>query len=205
MSNIRLTYFDFDGGRGEPIRLALSIAGIEFEDRRITFKDFPSLLSTFPLGCIPILEMDGETWTQCNALLRYFGKKAGLYPEDPWQAYLCDEILDIMEDVSDAIGKTFGLEGEALKQGREAVAAGMFSKALSLLDKRLQAAGGEYFADKQLTIADLKVFEWARMLGAGFLDHVPTDLVQQVAPAINEHMQRIADEPGVKAYYEKRA
>jgi hypothetical protein len=37
MPKLTLTYFDFDGGRGEPARLALSIAGIAFEDRRVTF------------------------------------------------------------------------------------------------------------------------------------------------------------------------
>lgn len=35
MPKIVLTYFDFDGGRGEPARLALRIGGVEFEDRRI--------------------------------------------------------------------------------------------------------------------------------------------------------------------------
>ncbi len=205
MSNIRLTYFDIDGGRAEPIRLVLSIAGIEFEDRRITFQDFFSLADILPLGCVPILEMDGETWTQCNPLIRFFGKKAGLYPDDPWQAYLCDEVMDIMEDLSHALGKTFGLEGDALKQAREDIAAGMFTKALRLLDKRLQAAGGEYFADNRMTVADLKVFEFVRMLSAGFLDHIPADLAEKVAPTITKHMQRVAADPGVKSYYDKRA
>ena len=38
MSRIKLTYFDFDGGRAEPTRLALSIAGIAFEDERLSFQ-----------------------------------------------------------------------------------------------------------------------------------------------------------------------
>ena len=40
MTTYRLTYFDFDGGRGEPIRLALHAGGIEFEDHRISFAEF---------------------------------------------------------------------------------------------------------------------------------------------------------------------
>ena len=39
MAKLKLTYFDFDGGRGEPARLALHIGGIEFEDHRIAGKD----------------------------------------------------------------------------------------------------------------------------------------------------------------------
>ena len=40
MAKLKLTYFDFDGGRGEPARLALHIGGIAFEDHRISGKDW---------------------------------------------------------------------------------------------------------------------------------------------------------------------
>ena len=33
MPKLKLTYFDFHGGRGEPARLALSIGGIPFASR----------------------------------------------------------------------------------------------------------------------------------------------------------------------------
>ena len=35
MAQLKLTYFDFHGGRGEPARLALFIGGIAFEDDRV--------------------------------------------------------------------------------------------------------------------------------------------------------------------------
>ena len=34
MANMKLTYFDFHGGRGEPVRLALTMGGVPFEDDR---------------------------------------------------------------------------------------------------------------------------------------------------------------------------
>ena len=51
MPKLKLTYFDFHGGRGEPARLALSLAGIPFEDDRV-------------------LEVDGAIVTQSNGINR---------------------------------------------------------------------------------------------------------------------------------------
>ena len=40
MSQLKLTYFDMHGGRGEPARLAMAIGGIDFEDSRFAFAEF---------------------------------------------------------------------------------------------------------------------------------------------------------------------
>ena len=74
---------------------------------------------------------------------------------------------------------------------------------LAWLQKQLLAHGGEYFADNRLTVADLKVFVDVRGLNSGRLDHIPTDLVEKVAPALNAHMHRVASTPAVAAYYAK--
>jgi glutathione S-transferase len=74
---------------------------------------------------------------------------------------------------------------------------------LTWLQTQLQAHGGSYFADNRLTIADLKVFAFVRGLVSGRLDHVPTDLVEKVAPAVAAHMQRVAQTPAIVAYYAK--
>ena len=74
---------------------------------------------------------------------------------------------------------------------------------LRWFQSQLQAHGGEYFADHRLTIADLKVFVYVRGLNSGRLDHVPTDLVEKLAPQLNIHMQRIAKTPAVAQYYAK--
>ena len=46
MPKLKLTYFDFHGGRGEPARLALSIGGIPFEDDRVAPSDWPAASRT---------------------------------------------------------------------------------------------------------------------------------------------------------------
>ena len=59
----------------------------------------------------------------------------------------------------------------------------------------------KFFAGNRLTTADLRVFVEIRGLNSGRFDHIPADLVEQVAPNLNAHMQRIANLPAVQAYY----
>jgi glutathione S-transferase len=205
MSKFKLTYFDFDGGRGEPIRIAFHAAGIEFEDHRIPFPEFMETRGDMPFTCAPVLEVDGVSVTQSNSMLRYVGKLAGLYPEDDMQALYCDEAMDAIEDLLHQIVATFALEGDELKAAREKLSDGWISVYIKGLGELLERAGGEYFADNRLTVADLKVYMQIRSLLAGTLDHVPTDLVEKLAPGLVRHAERVGNDPIVTAYYAARA
>lgn len=204
MTTYRLTYFDFDGGRGEPVRIAFHAAGIEFEDNRLSFPEFGEARLSFRFNCVPVLEIDGAAVTQSNALNRFVGKLAGLYPEDDLQALYCDEVLDALEDLTQRVVQTFGLEGDALKQAREALVEGWLSVYLRGLGDLLERGGGEFFADNRLTMADLRAFVQVRSLRAGTLDHVPTDIVERLAPGLAEHQARVDADSRVAAYYASR-
>ena len=200
----KLTYFDFAGGRAEPARLAFHLGGIAFEDHRFAPAEFAEVRKTTPLNQVPTLQIGGEQVTQSDAITRYAGKLAGLYPEDPVQALYCDEVMSALEDVTIRIGNTFGLAGDALKSAREALAADLLPRYLRWLDSRLEAHGGEYLADRRLTIADLKAFVLLGWLSSGKLDHIPTDLVDTVAPKLAAYVARIAAIPAIAAWYEVR-
>ncbi len=204
MSNYKLTYFDINGGRAEPIRIAFHAAGIDFEDNRISFADFGEMRGYTRFSSVPVLEMDGAAVTQSNAIGRYVGKIAGLYPEDDLQALYCDEVMGALEDLLHRTVRTFGLEGEELKRAREALVDGWLTVYLRGLDELLVRGGGVYFADHRLTVADLKAFVQTRSLGEGILDHVPTDIVERIAPRLVEHKERVENDPRVVAYYNSR-
>ncbi len=205
MTSYKLTYFDFDGGRGEPIRIAFHAAGIDFEDIRWSFPEFSELRQDTRFNAVPVLEIDGAAVTQSDGLSRYVGKLAGLYPEDDLQALYCDEALGAVEDTYHHIVQTFGLQGDELKKAREKLVDGWLSVYLRGLGELLARGGGEYFADNRLTVADLKVFVQIRSLLAGTLDHVPTELVAQLAPGLVKHQERIEADPVVVAYYSSRS
>ena len=199
-----LTYFDFDGSRGEVARLAMHIAGIPFEDRRIARKDWAALRDSTPFQAVPTLEVDGQVIAQSNTINRYVGKLAGLYPADDWQAARVDEIMDAVEDITTRIAGTFTLDDEAKKSAREALSSGSIPRFLRQIEARLRAGGGEWFAENRLTVADLKCYLWIRWLKSGALDHVPADVVDQHAPLLVKHLERVASHPKIAAYYAAR-
>ena len=205
MPTYKLTYFDFDGGRGEPVRIALHAAGIQFKDERLSFPEFGEMRKDLRFNSLPVLEIDGKVVSQSNAIGRYVGKLAGLYPVDDTEALYCDEVLDAQEDLLHYIVPTFGLEGEALKAAREKLVDGWISVYLRGFGELLARGGGEYFANQTLTIADLKVFVHTQWLRSGALDHVPTDLVDRLAPGLVAHQERIEADPRVVAYYASRS
>ena len=201
MPQLKLNYFDFHGGRAEPARIALHMGGVAFNDHRFTFPEFAEFRKQTPFGQVPTLEVDGVHVTQCDAINRYVGKLTGMYPTDPLQALFCDEVMYVVEEAGVRMGPTFRMTGEEQKTARLALVNGSMPQYLAWLQTQLQAHGGGYFADNRLTMADLKVFVDVRGLNSGRYDHVPTDLVERVAPALNAHMNRVANLPGVQAYY----
>jgi len=206
MPQLKLTYFDFDGGRAEPIRLTLAYGNIPFEDHRFAGSEWPALKNQFPLRQVPIMEVDGEIVTQSEPLLRYAGKLAGLYPENALEALHCDEAMATVEDIEQKIGPTFQMsDDEEKRKAREILVAGPIPLFIARLENMLKERGGRYFAGNRLSVADFKVYMWIRFLQSGKLDHVPTDIVRNLAPALADHCARISAVPEVVAYYKRRA
>jgi glutathione S-transferase len=204
MTDYRLSYFDIDGGRAEPVRIAFHAAGIPFEDHRLSFEEFGQTRQGFRFTCVPVLAIDGVQVTQSTAQSRYVGKLAGLYPEDPLQALYCDEAMGAVEDVTFHIGRTMRMQGDEQRAAREELAKGWLPVYLKGLAQLLERGGGQYFADGRLTVADLHVAGLVGWLSHGALDHIPGDLVQNVAPTLADHAARIMQEPQVAAYYASR-
>ena len=102
---IRLTYLDIKGV-AEPIRLAMYVGGLLFEDRRVSYDDVAVLRAegALPFGQVPLLELmsdDGtvvERHAQSGALLRWAGRRVGwLYP--PALRLRVDAVEEALADI----------------------------------------------------------------------------------------------------------
>ncbi|KAG3021322.1 hypothetical protein PC120_g8763 [Phytophthora cactorum] len=95
---LKLTYFPFPG-RAEPIRLALFIAGIPFEDERIDADELSRRRPMLPFSQLPVLEVDGEIVSQALGILRYVGTLGGLYsPSNIKEAFRNDEVFSLIDE-----------------------------------------------------------------------------------------------------------
>ena len=203
---LKLTYFDFDGGRGEPIRLALAYGNIPFEDNRIPGSNWPTVKEQTTLHQMPVMEVDGKIITQTNTLCRFVGKMVNLYPEDPLAAAHADEAMANVEDLLiKMVPSMFMQDPEEKRRAREALTAGPIPLFLRRLGAMLAERGGQYFAGNRLSVADFRVFLLVRHLQSGALDHIPADIVKQTAPGLAKHFERIGAVPQIVAYYKKRA
>ncbi|CAJ0572976.1 unnamed protein product, partial [Mesorhabditis spiculigera] len=93
MPHYKLTYFA-GRGKAEGIRQTLVLAGIDFEDVRVTHgtPDWPNLKPNTPFGQIPVLEVDGKMLSQANAINKYIAGLHGLNGSNAWEAAELDGI-----------------------------------------------------------------------------------------------------------------
>eukprot|EP01060_Flectonema_neradi_P008314 TRINITY_DN1593_c1_g1_i2.p1 TRINITY_DN1593_c1_g1~~TRINITY_DN1593_c1_g1_i2.p1 ORF type:complete len:236 (+),score=39.42 TRINITY_DN1593_c1_g1_i2:79-708(+) len=167
---ITLIYFDLAGG-GEPIRLAFHIGGIEFEDRRISFKDWPEIKKDMPLGQLPVLEVNGKVYTQCLAMLRFAADKAGFAKKTPEENFRIDEMIYALQDLTSAIGNTIHMEDNKEREDRRIKwLTADFPTIMMYLDKLCEQQQGD-----DLTIADLQLYSRVNWWSCGVLKNIPKE------------------------------
>ncbi len=204
MPTLQLTYFD-SPGRAEPIRIALFIAKLPFEDRRIKFPEFAALREqgAFPLGSVPVLAVDGRPIVQTGAILRYVARlgQTDLYPTDPFAAIVVDSALETFNDtVSHAIAPSF-FERDLDKKldMRRALAAGPLALACRYVEGLIGAGSGPFLTGTTLTIADLVLGESVRQYRSGNLDGLSAETLAPY-PKLAALGDAYAAHPSVVAY-----
>mmetsp|Transcript_7261 Transcript_7261/g.15708 ORF Transcript_7261/g.15708 Transcript_7261/m.15708 type:complete len:229 (-) Transcript_7261:65-751(-) len=219
---LKLLYFDIRG-KGEPIRLALAYAGLDFEDCRLSREAFMQMKTSGELrfGQVPALVVtqggESKTLVQTNAIMRYIGKLAGpkcsLYPTDALKAAEVDAIADQVSDLTTPVvcatyqdrygfGVLGGPDGEGTKQVQESLFADVMPKHYGLVSTLLETSPTGWLAGtSEPSYADFA-------MGVQ-LENFRTNKVVRGAdllykfPKIEEFIGRMHALPAVKAWYEK--
>ena len=199
MTKPRLIYFDFAGSRGEECRLALHVAGIDFEDVRVKGPDWPAMKASTPFGAMPVLELPGKPpLAHSNAILVLIGRRHGLHPADDFEAAWHESLMCAVEELRHTISTTLRVsDPEQKRLAREALAANELHTWGSQVERQL--GDGPFIGGSALQVADLKLYMVVRWLISDVLDHVPTTVLDH-CPKLLGVYRAVGEHAGVKAW-----
>lgn len=203
MNKPRLLYFDAPVSRGEECRLALHLAGIDFDDVRIKPADWPALKDSTPYGAMPVLELPGHApLAHTNPILVLIGRRHGLHPADDFEAARHEGMMQHVEDLRAVLGPTLRMPEPEKKAAREAIVAGYLPAWAHAAERNI--GSGPFFGGPALQVVDLKIHLAVRWFASGKVDHIPATIFDAYPRLMSVHAA-VREHPGVKAWTERAA
>jgi glutathione S-transferase len=201
MNKPRLTYFDAPVSRGEECRLALHLAGIDFEDVRINSTAWPAMKEQTPYGGLPVLELPGRPpLAHSNAILVLIGRRHGLHPADDFEAARHEGMMQHVEDLRAAVTPTIRMADAEKRAARETLVAGYLPVWARSAEKNI--LGQPFFGGAKIHVVDLKLFMAVRWFVGGKVDYIPGTIFASYARLMGVY-DAVREHSGVKSWYTK--
>eukprot|EP00931_Biecheleriopsis_adriatica_P077509 TRINITY_DN51059_c0_g1_i1.p1 TRINITY_DN51059_c0_g1~~TRINITY_DN51059_c0_g1_i1.p1 ORF type:complete len:232 (+),score=38.34 TRINITY_DN51059_c0_g1_i1:41-736(+) len=218
---VKLTYLD-GPGLAESVRLVLCIGDVPFVDERISYEEIKVRRAgnELPYGQVPTLTMeDGCVYGQKNAILRWAGRQAGLYPDEC--QLKCDGVVEAIHDIN---SKLYVFHYEAalgrnpitsepvlpLSDDQKAQVGPYFNDTLlperfKQLDMLLASSGGSYFCGEQLTICDVDFYclAWNILSGRWTQKGIKPECLDQCLH-LQALVKRIGDHEAVRRWQKRQ-
>eukprot|EP00808_Paulinella_micropora_P007323 g80883.t1 len=216
---LKLYYFDIPG-KGEPIRLACAVNGIDLEDIRISYEDFNKMKEEgkLPFGQLPCLEVEGKKGesaylVQSAAIMRYIGKLVGgdMYPSDAVKAALVDAVVD--QEIDLFMGLTvskyhqrfgFGIldDKSLMEKVRKQLNDEVLPRLLASLEALMKASSTGWIAGgKGPSIADFILAPRLTWLAKSGMEGISPEILQPY-PLLRGLIDKLLALPEVVEYYE---
>jgi glutathione S-transferase len=202
MNKPRLIYFDAPVSRGEECRLALHLAGIDFEDVRIAGSAWPAMKEQTPYGSLPVLELPGKPpLAHSNAILVLIGRRHGLHPADDFEAARHEGMMQHVETLRAIVSPTIRMGEAEKKAAREALVADFLPAWGRAAERNI--FGAPFFGGEKINVVDLKLHMAVRWFIGGKVDHIPATIFAGY-PRLTAVYEAVRDHDGVKSWYAKR-
>jgi len=222
----RLRFFYLDKRvKGECIRLALVVAGIPFEDVRVSYAEVAAMRDAgrLPFSQVPVMQIgdDPTLHGQSQALLRWAGRKGGLYPEE--HQLRIDAVTDVVVELYEHVVKVgygsamtrdpyTGRPMVPLSNGQRMEVARscgelLYPARFQQLERLVidgpgpDGQGSRYFCGEQLTIADISLYVLASAIldGAWAGNGVEPDVLDGCDKLL-EVVRLVGEHPRVKEW-----
>ncbi len=221
ISKVKHYYFGIKG-KGEPIRIACHLAGLDIEDVKVDREEFQQMKADnkLPFGQLPFAQFyskEGELVceiAQMRAILRTIAKVCDnkLYSANIAEAAVIDQYLDFEEDMGTAVRCSvaptrFGLDDfksdEEKLARRQHIAANILPPKLQMLEDAFARSSTGWVANTAgPSIADLPIFYSLGWLSGGILDGFPDDLLAKY-PKILAFQQKFQAQEAFQAFYKE--
>ncbi|KAH7720958.1 GST-36 protein [Aphelenchoides avenae] len=200
-------YYTTLRGRAEPIRMILHYAKQTFEEVQFPL-GVQGAMDSMPFKMVPVLEVTKEndevlTLAQTTAILRYVGKKFGLFADSLDDQAICDMYAEFIQDcIMMSYRILWTLVGrepvEKTEEHRQATYLPMVKMFGERVEKQMEKAGTGYLAGNKLT--------WADVMIACFVDmfSMPDKEAFSAYPRIEKHRRMVFDVPAIKEYIATR-
>ena len=154
MPKYKLTYFK-RRGKAEIARFIFAYAGVVYEDKRITEKEWQDLKPSLPTCMLPVLEVDGKMLAGSGPIALYLAREFTLTGYNNFEKAEIYSIMDIVNDlVSDVVPAVFG-DDTSKEAARKALNEVHIPKYVGILEKLIGDDGWAY--GHQLTVADFSI------------------------------------------------
>ncbi|XP_015200747.1 glutathione S-transferase P-like [Lepisosteus oculatus] len=188
-----ITYFPVRG-RCEAMRMLLADQGQDWKENVVEINMWMKgdLKASCLFGQLPKFEDGDFTLYQSNAMMRYLGRKHGLYGKDDKQASIIDMMNDAVEDLRLKYIKLIYQEYET---GKEKYIQDLPND-LSKFEKILSGNKGGFVAGDEISFADYSLLDVLRnhqVLAPKCLDSFPT---------LKSYVDRLSSRPKIKAFLE---
>nr|CAX79609.1 Glutathione S-Transferase [Schistosoma japonicum] len=202
--HVKLIYFN-GRGRAEPIRMILVAAGVEFEDERIEFQDWPKIKPTIPGGRLPIVKItdkrgDVKMMSESLAIARFIARKHNMMGDTDDEYYIIEKMIGQVEDVESEYHKTLMKPPEEKEKISKEILNGKVPILLQAICETLKESTGNLTVGDKVTLADVVLI--------ASIDHI-TDLDKEFLtgkyPEIHKHRKHLlAPSPKLAKYLSER-
>ena len=200
-------YFE-SPGYAEPTRLCLELSGKPWKNTVVDWDGYNQLKEAgeLPWGFLPVLKTPQGTIAESGAIMRYAATLAGLDSDDLYAQGKVNEIIEVIDGWRTSFTPTFYIDDldekiaarKALFEPGAKIDAGL--KDLETLFEN--SPTGWIAGTEDISLADVKAFLNTFMMFSGQFDGIDKGMIQPY-PLLLEYHQKMANYPGIKAYYDR--
>lgn len=190
-------YYFAGRGKAETTRWMLAATNVKFSNIYLRSNDeFVAMKSSSRLlfGQLPMLELDGKSFTQSRAMVLYLARRANLQGRNIFEEARCAEIAGCCDDLAS------GPMGHAFRENKEEhkvkVCEPLFKKFGFYLDKLIRDNGTGWSVGESLTYADILIAECL----TSYEEFMPGITMKYGYENLNRLRKVVCSLPGLKSY-----